>query len=74
MKTYEFTFQDGTKLTGEGESEALALHDAYLRNGYLPTAKIDVISTVETVLDPPSPPEIENIPAAYIRKGKDRKN
>ena len=73
MKTYEFTFQDGTKFIGEGEGEGRALHDAYLKNGFLPTVKLDVISTEETALAPP-PPEPDSNPATDIRTKKNRRN
>jgi len=61
MKTYEFTFADGVKFSGEGNGEAEALHNAYLINGYMPFALIVDIKGGE---DPGINPSVD------MRKGK----
>jgi hypothetical protein len=40
MKTFEFTFADGSRMTGDGNDLAEGLHDAYRRNGFLPFVPI----------------------------------
>jgi phage terminase large subunit GpA-like protein len=84
MKSYEFLFKDGVNLAGEGEGEALALHNAYLRNGYLPIVELVKTTLVSDSAIPflHDPPELitagvdvqkDRLVAEVFMRGKGRK-
>ncbi len=68
MITYEFVFQDCTRMTGEGADAVEALLDAYHRNGFLPNCKLVAKVGGEPVLPPQPPQEID--PGIDISTGK----
>jgi hypothetical protein len=63
MNTYEFVFEGGTRMQGEGNDLAEAILDAYHRNGFLPISKL-----VEKIwLNEPLPSPEQSKPPEYRR-------
>lgn len=62
MKTYEFIFRDGQRLTGEGEGPAEALLNAYHLNGFLPLTNIieRLVLSDDSRPAPPEPPPLDS--------------
>lgn len=63
MNRYEFIFEDGQRIVGEGKESGEAVLDFYHRNGFLPTSRI---AEIRLLNEPTTSPE-QSKPPDYRR-------